>query len=54
MPSMNNLTEVPRKDLHVFYALDTSYSMSGGKIESLLPETEYSPEPEAVFDEQVW
>jgi Mg-chelatase subunit ChlD len=31
MPNMNNLTEMPRKDLHVFYVLDTSGSMAGQK-----------------------
>lgn len=35
MPSMNQLTESPRKDLDVFYVLDTSSSMSGEKINSL-------------------
>jgi len=35
MPNMNNLTEMPRKDLHVFYVLDTSGSMAGQKIQTL-------------------
>ena len=35
MPTMDKLTEVPRKDLHVFYVLDTSSSMLGTKIDTL-------------------
>ena len=35
MPSMQRLTEIPRKDLHVFYVLDTSGSMEGAKIGAL-------------------
>lgn len=35
MPSTNSLTESPRKDLHVFYVLDTSGSMEGAKISAL-------------------
>ena len=35
MPSMGNLTESPRKELHVFYVLDTSGSMEGAKISAL-------------------
>lgn len=35
MPSTNSLTESPRKELHVFYILDTSGSMEGAKIGSL-------------------
>lgn len=35
MPSTNNLTESPRKELHVFYVLDTSGSMEGVKISAL-------------------
>ena len=35
MPSTNSLTESPRKELHVFYVLDTSGSMEGAKISAL-------------------
>lgn len=35
MPSTNTLTESPRKELHVFYVLDTSGSMEGAKISAL-------------------
>lgn len=35
MPSTNSLTESPRKELHVFYVLDTSGSMEGAK--SVMP-----------------
>lgn len=35
MPSIDSLTESPRKELHVFYVLDTSGSMEGTKISSL-------------------
>lgn len=35
MPSINSLTESPRKELHVFYVLDTSGSMAGAKISAL-------------------
>lgn len=35
MPSTKNLTESPRKELHVFYVLDTSGSMEGSKISAL-------------------
>lgn len=35
MPSTNSLTEPPRKELHVFYVLDTSGSMEGAKISAL-------------------
>ncbi len=35
MPSINSLTDVPRKELHVFYVLDTSGSMAGQKISAL-------------------
>jgi len=35
MPSTNNLSESPRKELHVFYVLDTSGSMSGERISQL-------------------
>lgn len=35
MPSTGNLTESPRKELHVFYVLDTSGSMEGTKISAL-------------------
>lgn len=35
MPSINSLTESPRKELHVFYVLDTSGSMEGVKISAL-------------------
>lgn len=35
MPSTKNLTESPRKELHVFYVLDTSGSMEGSKISTL-------------------
>lgn len=35
MPSIDNLTESPRKELHIFYVLDTSGSMEGAKISAL-------------------
>ncbi len=35
MPNTNSLTEGPRKELHVFYVLDTSGSMDGAKISAL-------------------
>ncbi len=35
MPQINNLSESPRKELHVFYVLDTSGSMEGAKISAL-------------------
>lgn len=35
MPNLNSFEEIPRKDLHVFYILDTSGSMYGAKISSL-------------------
>jgi len=35
MPNIGNLKEMPRKDLHVFYVLDTSGSMEGAKIAAL-------------------
>lgn len=35
MPNLNAFEEIPRKDLHVFYILDTSGSMYGAKISSL-------------------
>ena len=35
MPSTGSLGEAPRKELHVFYVLDTSGSMEGAKISSL-------------------
>lgn len=35
MPSTGDLTETPRKELHVFYVLDTSGSMEGVKISML-------------------
>ncbi len=35
MPDINSLTESPRKELHVFYVLDTSGSMEGAKISAL-------------------
>jgi len=35
MPNTNNLNESPRKELHVFYVLDTSGSMEGAKISAL-------------------
>ena len=35
MPNTNSLTESPRKELHVFYVLDTSGSMEGAKISAL-------------------
>lgn len=35
MPRINNLSESPRKELHVFYILDTSGSMEGAKISAL-------------------
>lgn len=35
MPIVTNLTQSPRKELHVFYVLDTSGSMAGQKISAL-------------------
>lgn len=35
MPSINSLTDTPRKELHVFYVLDTSGSMEGKNISAL-------------------
>lgn len=35
MPSIKNMGETPRKELHVFYVLDTSGSMSGAAISAL-------------------
>ena len=35
MPNTNTLKEVPRKEMHVFYVLDTSGSMDGAKISML-------------------
>ena len=35
MPTTNELTDMPRKDLHIFYILDTSGSMEGTKISAL-------------------
>lgn len=35
MPNLNAFEEIPRKDLHVFYILDTSGSMAGAKISTL-------------------
>jgi len=35
MPNIGELEEAPRKDLHVFYVLDTSGSMDGTKIAQL-------------------
>ena len=35
MPNTSSLTENPRKELHVFYVLDTSGSMEGAKISAL-------------------
>ena len=35
MPNINDLTESPRKELHIFYVLDTSGSMEGAKISAL-------------------
>lgn len=35
MPDTSNFSPVPRKDLHVFYVLDTSGSMTGLPIEQL-------------------
>lgn len=35
MPKITNLEEAPRKELHVFYVLDTSGSMQGAKISAL-------------------
>ncbi|MBQ9492278.1 MAG: VWA domain-containing protein [Oscillibacter sp.] len=35
MPTTNELTDMPRKDLHIFYVLDTSGSMEGTKISAL-------------------
>lgn len=35
MPNTETLTQPPRKDLHVFYVLDTSGSMDGAKISAL-------------------
>lgn len=44
MPSTNSLTESPRKELHVFYVLDTSGSMTGDKISALNHAVEESTE----------
>ena len=35
MPTTENLEKAPRKELHVFYVLDTSGSMTGAKIGAL-------------------
>lgn len=35
MPKLDKLNETPRKDLHIFYVLDTSGSMMGAKISAL-------------------
>lgn len=35
MPKLDNLCEAPRKDLHIFYVLDTSGSMKDEKISAL-------------------
>ncbi|MBR3569662.1 MAG: VWA domain-containing protein [Oscillibacter sp.] len=35
MPVTTELTQMPRKDLHIFYILDTSGSMKGAKISAL-------------------
>ena len=35
MPKITNLEEAPRKELHVFYILDTSGSMEGTRISAL-------------------
>lgn len=35
MPPINQLKEIPRKEMHIFYVLDTSGSMSGTKISML-------------------
>ena len=35
MPAITDLGEAPRKELHVFYVLDTSGSMAGAKISAL-------------------
>lgn len=35
MPTLNDLTGTPRKEMHVFYVLDTSGSMAGAKISML-------------------
>ena len=35
MPKITNLEEAPRKELHVFYVLDTSGSMEGTRISAL-------------------
>ena len=35
MPSTSELSETPRKELHIFYILDTSGSMAGQKISAL-------------------
>lgn len=35
MPNINELTDMPRKDLHIFYVLDTSGSMEGANISAL-------------------
>ncbi len=35
MPTILNLKETPRKELHIFYVLDTSGSMEGQKISAL-------------------
>ena len=35
MPRTDKLTKIPRKDLHMFFILDTSASMAGAKISAL-------------------
>lgn len=35
MPTIADMTGMPRKDLHIFYILDTSGSMEGAKISAL-------------------
>lgn len=44
MPNTDKLTESPRKELHVFYILDTSGSMEGAKISALNHAMEESTE----------
>lgn len=44
MPSIQDLEEAPRRELHVFYVLDTSGSMSGERISQLNHAMEESTE----------
>ena len=49
MPSINSLDEMPRRELHVFYVLDTSKSMEGAKINALNHAMEESMETLKTF-----